>query len=161
MHNLVSLILFFISLTTPYLAQETNVKENIISFNGGGTSTTFGISYNRIINEKLSLELGAGMLGVGLGINFYSFKPIKRKQFNPFWGIRSSFNLQGSGGSRIINYSPFGVSCFTKKICFEIDLGPAYIIQLAPNGKQIHPNGDNYPEYTPSIYGGCKFGLLF
>ena len=98
----------FISLfSATCLSQDvTKAKEvkNILSIAAGGTSTTLGISYERILSSrKVSLEIGTGLLlGGGLGMNFYLFKPINKGQFNPFLGVRSSHNIQGSGGSRVV-----------------------------------------------------------
>ena len=135
------------------LAQDVAIDEkpefkSILSIAGGGTSTTIGISYERLLNKRLSYELGIGLFVGGIGMNFYSFRPIDVKQFNPFWGVRSSYNLQGSGGARNINYLPLGVNYMGgKKLCLAIDLGPAYIIQLSPNGKIAPESSLDYPEH--------------
>ena len=72
----------FISLfSATCLSQDvTKAKEvrNILSIAAGGTSTTLGITYERILSSrKVSLEIGTGLLlGGGLGMNFYFSKPI-------------------------------------------------------------------------------------
>ena len=71
------------------LSQDLNKShevKNILSITVGSTSTTLGFTYERILSSrKVSLEIGTGLLlGGGLGMNYYIFKPIKKGQFNPF-----------------------------------------------------------------------------
>ena len=163
----ISTLLFF---TAPCQSQDlTKEKEvnNLFSIAAGGTPTTIGITYERILNNrKVSLETGAGLLGGGLGINFYPFKSFSKEQFNHFIGFRSSYNIQGSGGSRIVNYLPIGTNYLgSKKLYFSIDFGPALIVQLVHNGHIpfYHPQPDyqDYPEYLLGVYAGFKLGFGF
>ena len=158
-------LLYTFSLSASCLAQDlTKEKEvkNLLSIVAGGTSTTFGITYEHILYRKASLEIGIGLLGGGFGMNFYPFKSFDIKQFNPFIGVRSSYNIQGSGGSRIVNYVPIGINYFgLKKLYLSVDFGPAYIVQLAPNGKTIPEFQSNYPRHLFYVYGGFKVGFGF
>ena len=163
-------ILFFvfaIAISPFCLAQDsTNKKQekNLFSITAGGTPATVGVTYEHILNNrKTSLEIGVGLLGGGLGINLYQFKPFFPKQINSFLGVRSLFNIQGSGGSRVVNYFLMGVNYLSsKKFYLSIDFGPAFIVQLSHNGypdpSQLQPD---YPEYMFGVYGGIKFGLGF
>lgn len=163
-------ILFFvcaISISSFCLAQDvTNQKQvkNILSIAAGGTPATAGLTYERISkNRKTSLEMGIGLLGGGLGTNLYLSKPFDQEQINSFAGVRSSFNIQGSGGSRIVNYLPIGINYLSsKKLYLSIDIGPALIVQLSNNGSP-DPNQPlpDYPEYLMSLYGGFKLGYGF
>ena len=155
------------SISSFCLAQNvTNKKQvnNLFSIAAGGTPSTAGVTYERILNNrKTSLEIGVGLLGGGLGINLYQFKPFNPKQINSFLGVRSSFNIQGSGGSRIINYLLIGVNYLSsKKLYLSIDFGPALIFQLSHNG---YPNPNkllpDYPINILGVYGGIKFGFGF
>ena len=163
-------ILFFVSvmsISSFCLAQNVTNKKlvnNLFSIAAGGTPSTAGVTYERILNNrKTSLEIGVGLLGGGLGINLYQFKPFNPKQINSFLGVRSSFNIQGSGGSRIINYLLIGVNYLSsKKLYLSIDFGPALIFQLSHNG---YPNPNkllpDYPINILGVYGGIKFGFGF
>ena len=165
-------IIFFIStllfFTAPCLSQDlTKEKEvnNLFSVAAGGTPTTIGITYERILNNrKVSLEIGARyLLGGALGLNFYPFKSFDKEKFNHFVGVRSSYNIQGSGGSRIVNYLTIGTNYLgSKKLYFSIDFGPALVVQLTQNGHipfdQPQPD---YPEYLLGVYGGFKLGFGF
>ena len=163
------ILLFVYAMTiSPFcLAQEvTNKKQlkNLFSIAAGGTPTTVGGIYEHILNNrKTSFEIGVGFLGGGLGVNLYQFKPFKPEQINLFLGARSSFNIQGSGGSRVVNYLLIGVNYLSsKKIYLSINFGPAFIVQLSHNGypdpSQLLPD---YPEYILGVYGGIKFGFGF
>ena len=163
-------ILFFVfsmAISSFCLAQDIPNKKqvnNIFSIAAGGTPTTVGVTYERILNNrKTSLEIGIGLLGGGLGVNLYQFKPFNPEQINSFLGVRSSFNIQGSGGSRFVNYLLIGVNYLSsKKLHISIDLGPAFIVQLSHNGYP-DPNKllPDYPEYMLGVYGGIKFGFGF
>ena len=48
-----------------------------------------------------------------------------------------------------------------KKLCLAIDLGPAYIIQLSPNGKIAPESSLDYPEHLFCFFGGIKIGFRF
>ena len=161
---------FTVSICSFCQAQNVTMKQkvnNLFSFAIGGTPTTIGITYERILNNrKVSLETGAGLLGGGLGINFYPFKSFSKEQFNHFIGFRSSYNIQGSGGSRIVNYLPIGTNYLgSKKLYFSIDFGPALIVQLVHNGHIpfYHPQPDyqDYPEYLFGVYAGIRLGFGF
>jgi len=160
----ISTLLFF---TAPCLSQDlTKEKEvnNLFSIAAGGTPTTIGITYERILNNrKVSLEIGAGLLGGGLGMNFYQFKSFGKEQFNHFVGVRSSFNIQGSGGSRIVNYLPIGTNYLgSKKLYFSIDFGPALVVQLSHNGHiPFYLPQPDETEYLLGVYGGFKLGFGF
>ena len=163
-------ILFFVftmAISSFCLAQDVtnkNQANNIFSIAVGGTPTTAGVTYERILNnKKTSLEIGVGLLGGGLGVNLYQFKPFNPEQINSFLGVRSSFNIQGSGGSRFVNYLLIGVNYLSlKKLYLSIDLGPAFIVQLShncyPDPNKILPD---YPVYMLGVYGGIKFGFGF
>ena len=163
-------ILFFVYamvISSFCLAQDITDKKqvnNLFSIAAGGTPTTAGVIYERILNNrKTSLEIGVGLLGGGLGVNLYKFKSFNPEQINSYLGVRSSFNIQGSGGSRFVNYLLIGVNYLSSKnLYLSIDLGPALIIQLSHNG---YPNPNkplpDYPEYILGVYGGIKFGFGF
>ena len=155
-------ILFFVfsmAISSFCLAQDIPNKKqvnNIFSIAAGGTPTTVGVTYERILNNrKTSLEIGIGLLGGGLGVNLYQFKPFNPEQINSFLGVRSSFNIQGSGGSRFVNYLLIGVNYLSsKKLYLSIDIGPAFIVQLSHNGYS-DPNKilPDYPVYMLGVYG--------
>jgi hypothetical protein len=162
------LILFCFSLvqacygqtTDTTIIQNKNQLSNSIALNLGGTSGTVGIAYQRFLSDKVSLELGIGLLGIGLGMQLYT-----EWMYVPFYtGLKTSYNIQGSGGTRLINYIPFGLNNVTTKenrLFFGIDVGPAYILQLTPNGKIELADHTEYPKHSISIFGNLKIGLAF
>lgn len=162
--------LFFVwamSISSFCLAQDIiNKKQvnNLFSIAAGGTPTTAGLTYERILNDrKTSLEIGVGLLGGGLGMNLYPFKSFDQGQINQFLGVRSSYNIQGSGGSRIVNYLPIGINYLSpKKLYLCIDFGPAFIVQQSNNGyPDPNQTPPDYPEFLLGVYGGFKLGFGF
>jgi len=135
-------ILFFVwvmSISPFCRAQDVTQKEqmnNLFSVSAGGTPATAGVTYERISNNrKTSFEAGFGLLGVGLGANLYPFNPFDEQKVNSFLGLRSSYNIQGSGGSRVVNYLPIGINYLSsKRLYLSIDVGPSFIAQLSHNG---------------------------
>ncbi len=148
-----SFFVFISLLSTSCISQDiTKSKEvkNILSIAAGGTSTTLGITYERILSSrKVSLEIGTGLLlGGGLGMNFIFLKPINKGQFNPFLGVRSSYNIQGSGGSRVVNYLPIGINFFSsKKFYLSIDFDQHILFNLYPMDHILSSN-----QMSQSIY---------
>ena len=156
---------FLFFATIDLKAQNENPKINYIhnlGLNIGGSSSTYGFFYEYYYKEKKSIELGVGLLGGGLGLSYYKFNNFSKKKVNPYWGVRSSYNIQGSGGSRIINYLPIGIKIKTiSRLLINIDLGPTYLIQLTPNGRRIINMVEDYPQHLLRIYGGFKLGFCF
>ena len=63
-----NILIVFLLLSLNLKAQE---KQNIISGNLLGASSAIGLSYERLVNDKLSLELGFGLIGIGAGFTIY------------------------------------------------------------------------------------------
>ncbi|PHR17928.1 MAG: hypothetical protein COA38_20270 [Fluviicola sp.] len=136
------------------------IRKNSISFNLLGTATYVGFSYERLIAQRISVEVGLGLVGIGLGITAYPFKRVEKKQFNPFIGIKTTLNTRLSGGEKSITYVPLGITYFTKKnLSVSFDLGPAYQINYSPIGKVIPSVLENYPNSELGVYGNLKLSF--
>ena len=61
-------------------------------------------------------------------MNYYLFKLIKKGQFNPFLSFRSSYNIQGSGGSRVVNYVPIGINFLGSKKFYQVSTLDQHIL---------------------------------
>ena len=142
------------------LEKQSRIKTLSIAF--AGTSSIIGFSYEHQIHKNKSLEIGLGLLGGGLGLNLYLPDHSSDKSFNLFWGLRSSYNIQGSGGTRMINYIPLGINNFGRnKFYLSIDLGPAHVIQLTQNGYVPPENRTPHPKQLFQIFGALKLGRTF
>ena len=142
------------------LEKQSRTKTLSIAF--AGMSSLIGFSYEQQIHKNKSLEIGLGLLGGGLGLNVYLPNHSSDKSFNFFWGLRSSYNIQGSGGTRMINYIPIGINNFGRnKFHLSIDLGPAYVIQLTQNGYVLPENRKPHPKQLFRIFGALKLGQTF
>lgn len=142
------------------LEKKSRIKTLSIVF--AGTTSIIGFSYEQQIHKNKSLEIRLGLLGGGLGLSVYLPDPKNEKRFNLFWGLSASYNIQGSGGSRIINYMPLGINNFGRnKFYLSIDLGPAYVIQLTENGYVLPENRNPHPKQLFRIFGALKLGRTF
>lgn len=136
--------------------------KNSFSFNILGTGTYIGFSYERLIKERLSLEVGFGIIGAGGGVTFYPFGINPYGGFAPYTGIKTTFNSRGSGGGKNMTYIPLGVTFFTaNKMAFGIDVGPSYQTNYSPFGKVTPEFASTFPNAQVSIYGNLKISYRF
>ena len=136
--------------------------KNSFSFNILGTGTYIGFSYERLIKERLSLEVGFGVLGAGAGITFYPFGINPYGGFAPYTGIKTTFNTRGSGGEKNMTYIPLGVTLFSAdRMAFGIDVGPSYQTNYSPFGKVTPELANTFPNAQISIYGNLKISYRF
>lgn len=142
---LLSLSMILISLSG-YAQEETSgfdgIRKNAISFNILGTTPTLGIIYDRIVSEKVSLEIGAGIPSVGVGFKYYPWK-IKESKLIFHVGLTASyvyveaFDFWGTSDDTglIMGYLPIGMSYFGKHgFNLGVDIGPAVTDHLTPYG---------------------------
>ena len=81
--KLFTFIIIFLFINELSIAQNHKAKElerNIFSGNLGGTSSLIGINYQRFIGDKVAIELGIGLIGVGAGMTFYLKGSYKKGQ---------------------------------------------------------------------------------
>ena len=148
-----NILIVFLLLSLNLKAQE---KQNIISGNILGASSAIGLSYERLVNDKLSFELGFGLIGIGAGFTIYPGR-IRPSKVCFYSGIKlSSFVLVDVGGGTVA-YIPLGFTFFSRtNWLIAFDLGPA-------NGKLVSSSfGGNTSETTRFyVYGNLKIGLRF
>lgn len=127
--------------------EEPRLRKNAISFSFFGPTPILGITYERILAKKLSIEIGFGLPSVGLGLKLY---PHNVKVDKPMFTVGVSATYFASQESEMtpaptfLIYIPFGVSVFRKKgFNFAFDFGPGYA----------------YDRFVP--YGNLRFGYRF
>jgi len=75
----------------------------------GPPAWPLGLSYGQMLNERLSLELGIGLLSCGAGFDYYLTNPRERRSFNrsyscvPF--VRMVDHIYGRGFRKFISFS--------------------------------------------------------
>ncbi|MFT5819347.1 MAG: hypothetical protein ACI8ZM_000570 [Crocinitomix sp.] len=170
MKKITSIFLLFTALCNQSFAEESEgcyrpvdpLLKNSFSFNILGTGTYIGFSYERLIKQRLSLEVGFGLIGVGAGVTVYPFGINPNGGFASYTGIKTTFNTMGSGGEKNITYIPLGVTYFTKKrMAFSIDVGPSYQTNYSPFGKVTEEKASTFPNAQFSIYGNLKISYRF
>jgi hypothetical protein len=141
--------------TSPSFPGKANAKNpdrfrnNSLSYNLSGTTQYLGISYDRIFSKRLSVELGLGVLSVGVGVKVYLLK-IQNNKFNYHTGITAIFCGDPLSNSSLKNYLPFGISYLLKDgIVFAADLGPITSYDLITKSRNF------------SLYGNLKAGVRF
>ncbi|RKS55266.1 hypothetical protein BC962_0225 [Gillisia mitskevichiae] len=145
--NNLLLIFTFVFISFTSIAQETTsgiegMRKNAISFNILGTTPLIGITYDRVVSENISLELGVGIPSVGAGFKYYpSGIKVSKMLFHvgltgtiisakalDIWGTSEDDGL-------LVAYLPIGVSYFGEKgFNLGVDLGPAMAKTFAPWG---------------------------
>ena len=123
------------------------LRKNAISFSFFGATPVVGITYERILASKLSIEIGVGLPSAGLGFKIY---PHNVKVDKPMFHVGVTATYFVSQESEMtpppsfVIYIPIGVSVFKKKgFNFAVDLGPGYA----------------YDRFIP--YGNLRFGYRF
>lgn len=159
----ITLIISILLCSTSAFCQEKSdsfggIRKNAISFNFLGTTPVIGITYERILSQYTSLELGIGTNSAGVGVKILPFK-IKESAMMFTTGLSTTYADYKDGwlasGKRIQLYVPIGVSYYgTKGFNFGIDVGPAYRIFSKNSNSDIDDNG-----FLP--WGGIKIGQRF
>lgn len=108
-----------------------NIRKNAISFNLFGTTPLLGVSYERLLSNKVSVECGVGIPSIGVGIKYYPYK-VKQSKASLYLGLTTVlFNsgdneITGANGS--LFYFPVGFSYFGNKgFNFGLDGGLAVV----------------------------------
>src|SRR5680860_566135 len=78
MKNQYLILICFLFLSSTIYSQEikneTNeIRKNAISFNILGTTPILGITYERILSDKISFEIGLGIPSIGVGMKVFPF----------------------------------------------------------------------------------------
>lgn len=97
-----------------------SIKSNSVSIGLNGAPTwPIGISYSQMLNQRVSFEIGAGILSAGAGFNFYITNP-QYNRLNLYTGLFASINTDGYG----MFYLPVGITWFGKKnFQYSVDIG--------------------------------------
>ena len=109
----------------------------------GAPTHPLGVSYGQMINDRVSMELGIGLLSAGAGVEFYLTNPRKHR-FNLNAGVFGSYNFDGFP----MAYFPLGVSYLGKKnFQYNINVGALYSKDVTLVSKKI----DFWPWFGLSI----------
>lgn len=139
------LLVSFFTLLTAQSPKDTKITyRQFVSGNLLGAASIVGISYERMVSNKLTWEVGLGV-GIGAGISYYP-KEIQKAKWCFYTGFKlNSAALVGSGGG-YGGYIPFGMTYFSKTgFNFGVDLGPAL------------GNINDQTQWLP--YGNIKLGI--
>lgn len=150
----IKIAIFLILFATGILnAQDEQPKTNPIKAQSislkflGSPTWPIGISYSQMLNQRVSFEIGAGILSAGAGFNFYITNP-QYHRLNLYTGLFASINFDGYG----MFYFPVGVTYFGKKnFQYSVDVGV-----LSAENVSMFEDGTN-----PSPWFGLKVGYSF
>jgi hypothetical protein len=136
--------------------KETYIKPNAISFSYLGTSALFGGTYERLIEQKYSLEFGVGLFGVGMGLTYLPPK-LNFGRFHPYYGIKQVRFAVPTGFDSYVAYIPLGLNLVTKRnFQYSIDVGPCYWREY-----NVPRFTDNYRPHRLFVFGNFKIGYRF
>ena len=141
------LLLILVLVFVPFLgiAQEKpssidGIRKNAISFNILGTTPVIGITYDRIVSENISLEIGAGVPSIGAGFKYYPWN-IQESKILFHVGLTGSlvfseaFDVWGTSDQNgvFLGYLPIGISYFGEHgFNLGVDAGPAVADIILP-----------------------------
>lgn len=135
----------FAQVETPFLKQEERVACTVGILNGGGSLV--GTDLEFLLSNKFGLQVGAGFLGYGAGMNFH-FKPTIRSSFISlqYWnqGIGNSFAQSVIGPNFV----------FRDKKWFTFQLGAGKVLREGPQSP--YDRGD-----APSVILMYSIGAYF
>ena len=133
---------------------ENVTRKNAISVNVAGTTPFIGITYERLLSDKINVEVGIGAVSVGVGIKYFPW-PISDNKMVLHIGFSTNifatpFDTFGDGDYSSISYVNVGLTYFGKEgLNFSIDVGPSLNYDLTFN------------ETSFPIYGNLKIGYRF
>ncbi len=132
------------------------IKKNAVSFSFFGTSMAMGVVYERVLAKHYSLELGAGLVGIGVGVKYFfsAIKPEKVSFLIGLSGVLSPMindtDLRIISGNYWLMYLPLGISYRSNKSFYMgVDIGPATTFMPNYNGHYL------------AVYGNLKLGVHF
>ena len=127
-----SFVLAFLCSVNSYAQEkETITQQNNISFSIMGTSSYFGVTYERMLTDKWAAEIGVGFLSVGFGATYYPWE-IKEDDVSFYTGIKysspnvASILLLIESDTKSIVYVPLGFTYATSGgFSLGLDIGPS------------------------------------
>lgn len=127
-------------------SENDSVAMKVISFNIFGTTPAIGITYEKLLRQKFSIEIGIGFISLGLSTKIYPFN-FHENGLNFYSGFAIIYTPFMTNA--IISYIPIGLSYSWKKgLIFGVDIGPGVY-------KQLNNGGTSIP------YGNIKLGKRF
>ncbi|MEJ6588551.1 MAG: hypothetical protein QNL43_01995 [Crocinitomicaceae bacterium] len=146
------LLIVIVFIAFDLMAQD---NKNMISGNILGASSAIGLTYERIVGNKASVELGVGLIGLGAGLSIYPWDIIESRLCF-YTGLKVSSIVLVDVGGGTVAYIPFGATYFMSDWILGFDIGPA-------NGKLVSSSfGGSTSETTRFYgYGNLKIGFRF
>ena len=150
------------SITNAQNQDTPEIEKNSISANILGTGSYVGVSYERLLFERVSAEVGIGVIGYGIGATIYPLKKVKVAQLNPFIGLKYTNHVILDGENKSAAYLPIGLTYFAKNgMNFSVDIGPSSFRHKSPGYKPTKEELDKYPFSDFGLWGNLKIGLRF
>jgi len=141
---------------------EPTIKKNSISANILGTGSYVGFSYERLLFERVIAEIGIGVIGYGIGATVYPLKKVRKKQLNPYIGLKYTNHAIVDGENKSATYLPIGLTYFLRtRLNFSIDIGPSYFHHKSPGYMPTKEELDRYPYSDFGLWGNLKIGFRF
>lgn len=168
MKKLISIFLLSFWATSIINAQVEEVREegliekNSFSINVLGTASYVGFSYERILYQRVNLEVGVGLIGYGAGLTIYPIKKIRVEKLNPFFGIKYTNHAIVDGENKAVTYIPLGITyCGINRLNIGLDVGPAYVIHKSPGYRPTRKEKAKYPFADYGFFGNLKLSYRF
>ena len=93
------------------------------------------MTYERLFFQRLSAEVGIGIIGFGGGLTIYPVKPAPKK-FRAYTGVKFTTHAIVDGEHKSVVYVPIGVTLYSRQIInMSMDIGPAMRRHISPGYK--------------------------
>jgi len=138
------------------------VPKNSISLNILGTGTYMGISYERLFAQRVSAEVGIGIIGIGIGATYYPIQKVRVSKLNPYIGIKYTNHAVPDGVYKSATYIPLGFTFYTRSsMNVGVDIGPSYFRHKSASYFDTEEVKSQYPFSEFGIWGNIKLGWRF
>jgi len=165
MRNLLIVILIIVvsafQVNAQAISENKTIQKNSISGNILGTGSYLGFSYERLFKQRVSAEIGIGLIGLGTGISYY-FRKVEAKKLIPYIGLKYTSHAIVDGEHKKVTYLPVGITYFGKRYFnFGFDIGPAVRRHMSPGYMPTPEELARYPFTDFGVFGNLKLGFRF
>lgn len=160
MKAIIFLFTFFLAFNYTNAQDTTAVRRSGFAFNYMPLPAYGGINYEILLANRLNVEAGVGLFGIGGGLNYYALKP-KIGKISPFIGLKSNWITMIHARTQVVSYMPVGATLFGELLFLSLDFGPAIYDIKGGSRRDDQQNRAVIGLKEFGFNGNIKFGIRF